>query len=134
MAWDYKMSKASRGAWRNVIATAICMVAWTSVYLIPATVGATVISPMARLAALPIVIGIALALALTGAWSEKVAYVFAAPVPSILFFGVSFSVGTDPEGSAFAWMLVGLPLLPYLVAALGTVAVLEFCKSRSPRA
>jgi hypothetical protein len=119
---------AAKLRWRDVAAAVIAAGAWSCLYLLPGVVGSISISPTIRFLILPLVIGIGLASVLGGTWPEKLAYMFGMPVLPVLFFGISFSAGTDPEGSALAWMLAGLPLLPYLLAAGITIALLELRK------
>lgn len=123
---------AKKLRWRDITVAVIAAGAWSCLYLLPGVIGSISISPTTRFVILPLVIGVGFGSALGGTWPEKVAYMFGMPVLPILFFGVSFSAGTDPEGSAFAWMLAGLPLLPYLLAAGVTIALLELRKRDRP--
>jgi hypothetical protein len=111
-----------------MIPTVIFSVIWTCLYFLPSVIGPILLTATTRLAALPVLVGIGLALTLVGGWSEKLPYVFGAPVPPILIFGTFLTVGAEPEGSAFVWTLVGLPLLPYLIGAGTTIWLLEFMK------
>ncbi len=120
--------RGKKAIWRNIVAAAIFTGAWVCLYLIPATLGSISVSPTIRFFLIPIAIGIGISLALGGTWADKFLYVVATPAIPVLFFGVSFSAGTGPEGSAFAWMLAAMPLLPYLIAAGATIGLIEFTK------
>jgi len=122
------MSRGDRVRWRNIVAAAIFAAAWVCLFLLPQAIGSISLTPTLRLAVLPLLIGVGLASALAGGWSERLPYIFGMPALPLLFLGIYFGFGADPEGSAFAWMLVGIPLFPYLIGAGVTVAMIEFAK------
>lgn len=127
-----KMSRRDRVRWRNIIAAIVFAAVWVCLFLLPQAVGSISLTPTLRLAVLPLLVGIGFASALSGAWSERLPYVLGMPALPMLFLGAYFSVGADPEGGAFVWMLVGMPLLPYLIGAGVTVAMIEFTKGPRP--